>query len=167
MSSANSSAQARAGREWGYSRGWRLFSVIILRPLLRLLMKHRWQGKENFPRAGGVILAPNHLSYPDWPTIALFSDSYGHRYPVFMITSAVFGGWGAGSWRGGARAGRVAACTAGRARQGGGPPAAVPYDPAVPGGRLSSGRTDDGAPSASAASQAREDKADEPASGQA
>src|SRR5260370_4487997 len=90
MSSANSSAQARAGREWGYSRGWRLFSVIILRPLVRLLMKHRWQGKENFPRTGGVILAPNHLSYADWPTIALFSDSYGHRYPVFMIKSAVF-----------------------------------------------------------------------------
>ena len=64
--------------------------MIILRPGLRLLMKHRWQGKENFPRTGGVILAPNHLSYADWPTIALFSDSYGHRYPVFMIKSAIF-----------------------------------------------------------------------------
>src|SRR2546422_1010831 len=88
MSSANSSAQP--SREWGYSPGWRLFSVIILRPLLRLLIKHRWQGKENFPRTGGVILAPNHLSYADWPTVALFSDAYGHRYPVFMIKSAVF-----------------------------------------------------------------------------
>ena len=75
---------------YSYSRGWRLFSVIILRPGLRLLMKYRWQGKENFPRTGGVILAPNHLSYADWPTIALFCDSYGHRYPVFMIKSAVF-----------------------------------------------------------------------------
>jgi len=46
-------------------------------------------------------------------------------------------------------------------------PPAVPYDPAVPGGRLSSGRTDDGAPSAAAASQAGEAQADEPASGQA
>jgi 1-acyl-sn-glycerol-3-phosphate acyltransferase len=82
--------QAKAGREWGYSRGWRLFTVIILRPLLRLLMRYKWQGKENFPRTGGVILAPNHLSYADWPTIALFTDSYGHRYPVFMIKSAVF-----------------------------------------------------------------------------
>jgi len=79
-----------ARREWGYSRGWRLFTVIILRPLLRLLMRHEWQGKENFPQAGGVILAPNHLSYADWPTIALFCDSYGHRYPVFMIKSPVF-----------------------------------------------------------------------------
>ena len=82
----------RAGQptSYSYSRGWRLFSVIILRPLLRLLMKHRWQGKENFPRSGGVILAPNHLSYADWPTVALFTYVYGHRYPVFMIKSAVF-----------------------------------------------------------------------------
>jgi 1-acyl-sn-glycerol-3-phosphate acyltransferase len=82
----------RAGQptSYSYSRGWRLLSVIILRPLLRLLMKHRWQGKENFPRAGGVILAPNHLSYADWPTVALFTYVYGHRYPVFMIKSAVF-----------------------------------------------------------------------------
>jgi 1-acyl-sn-glycerol-3-phosphate acyltransferase len=75
---------------YSYSRGWRLFSVIILRPGLRLLMKYRWAGKENFPRTGGVILAPNHLSYADWPAIALFCDSYGKRYPVFMIKSAVF-----------------------------------------------------------------------------
>ena len=82
--------QPTARREWGYSRGWRLFTVIILRPLLRLLMRHEWQGQENFPRTGGVILAPNHLSYADWATIALFSYSYGHRYPVFMIKSPVF-----------------------------------------------------------------------------
>jgi len=90
MSTANTADQPTASREWGYSRGWRLFSVIILRPLLRLPMKYQWQGRENFPRAGGVILAPNHLSYADWPAIALFSYEYGHRYPVFMIKSAVF-----------------------------------------------------------------------------
>jgi 1-acyl-sn-glycerol-3-phosphate acyltransferase len=79
-----------SGRTWGYSRGWRLFALIILRPLLRLLMSHEWQGKENFPGAGGVVLAPNHLSYADWPTIALFSVGYGRRFPVFMIKSEVF-----------------------------------------------------------------------------
>jgi 1-acyl-sn-glycerol-3-phosphate acyltransferase len=83
--------QPQAGREWGYSRGWRVFTVLILRPLLRLLIRHRWQGRENFPKTGGVILAPNHVSYADWPTVALFSDAYGHRFPVFMIKSAVFG----------------------------------------------------------------------------
>jgi 1-acyl-sn-glycerol-3-phosphate acyltransferase len=75
---------------YSYSKGWRLFSRIILHPGLRLLMKHRWQGKENIPSTGGIILAPNHLSYADWPTIALFSDGYAHRYPVFMIKSGIF-----------------------------------------------------------------------------
>jgi len=84
------SDQPKLSSDWSYSRGWRVFSVIILRPLLRLLMRHEWSGRENFPKTGGVILAPNHLSYADWPTVALFSDAYGHRYPVFMIKSAVF-----------------------------------------------------------------------------
>jgi 1-acyl-sn-glycerol-3-phosphate acyltransferase len=82
--------QPTPSRGWGYSRGWRLFILIILRPLLRLLMRHEWQGKEHFPPAGGVILALNHLSYADWPTVALFSDAYGHRFPVFMIKSSLF-----------------------------------------------------------------------------
>jgi 1-acyl-sn-glycerol-3-phosphate acyltransferase len=268
---------------YSYSPGWRLFSRIILHPLLRLLITHRWQGKENIPRTGGIILAPNHLSYADWPTIALFSDGYAHRYPVFMIKSPVFEVKVIGSllfkfgqlpvYRGRGDAGlvlkqaeqalRAGACvivypegTASRdpdlwpmvgktgaarlalttgapvipvahwgaqdilpygskkpslfprktVRMVAGPPVdlsayagqrlsastlraatadimaditallatirrqtppAVPYDPAVPGGRLLSGRTDDGAPSASAASQAGEAQADEPASGQA
>ncbi|MGH3191120.1 MAG: 1-acyl-sn-glycerol-3-phosphate acyltransferase [Streptosporangiaceae bacterium] len=82
--------QPTSSRAWGYSRGWRLFTVAILRPLLRLPIRHKWQGKENFPPAGGVILAPNHLSYADWPTVALFSDAYGHRFPVFMIKAGIF-----------------------------------------------------------------------------
>jgi 1-acyl-sn-glycerol-3-phosphate acyltransferase len=73
-----------------YSPGWRLFSRIILHPGLRLLMRYRWSGKENIPETGGIILAPNHMSYADWPAIALFSDGYAKRYPVFMIKSAVF-----------------------------------------------------------------------------
>jgi 1-acyl-sn-glycerol-3-phosphate acyltransferase len=85
-----SADQPRASRPWGYSRGWRLFSVIILRPLLVLAMKYQWRGKENLPRTGGFILAPNHMSYADWASIAWFSYVYGHKYPVFMIKSAVF-----------------------------------------------------------------------------
>ena len=73
-----------------YSPGWRLFSRIILHPGLRLLMRFRWSGKENIPKTGGIILAPNHLSYADWPALALFSDGYAHRYPVFMIKSPIF-----------------------------------------------------------------------------
>ena len=49
----NSSDQPTVGRERRYSRGWWLFTVIILRPLLRLLMRHEWQGKQNFPQTAG------------------------------------------------------------------------------------------------------------------
>jgi len=88
MSSPNRADQRTAS--YSYSKGWRLVSRIILHPGLRLLIKNRWQGKENIPKTGGIILAPNHLSYADWPTIALFSDGYAHRYPVFMIKSPIF-----------------------------------------------------------------------------
>src|SRR5260370_36393610 len=68
MSTADSASQPTTSRDWGYSRAWRLVSVIILRPLLRLLMKHEWQGQENFPRTGGGILPPDQPSYAHWPT---------------------------------------------------------------------------------------------------
>ena len=90
MSTQNTSDQPKASADWTYSKGWRVFVVAILRVLLRLLMRYEWSGRENFPKTGGVILAPNHLSYADWPTIALFSDGYAHRYPVFMIKSGIF-----------------------------------------------------------------------------
>src|SRR5580704_11195826 len=90
MSTGNGVAQPTARREWSYSRGWRLFSRIILHPGLRALIRFKWSGQENIPKTGGLNLAPNHLSYADWPTIALFSDGYAHRYPVFMIKSGIF-----------------------------------------------------------------------------
>jgi 1-acyl-sn-glycerol-3-phosphate acyltransferase len=73
----------------GYSRFWRLVSVIVLRPLLHLLIRNRWQGRENIPKTGGVILAPNHVSYVDWGTDALFCYESG-RYPVFLIKASAF-----------------------------------------------------------------------------
>src|SRR5579863_1661725 len=82
--------QPTARREWSYSPGWRQFSRIILHPGLRALIRFKMSGKENIPKTGGIILAPNHLSYADWPAIALFSDGYARRYPVFMIKSGIF-----------------------------------------------------------------------------
>jgi 1-acyl-sn-glycerol-3-phosphate acyltransferase len=80
---------AATRRPWGYSRFWRAVSVIVLRPSLRLLVRNRWQGRENIPKSGGVILAPNHMSYADWGTDALFIRESG-RYPVFLIKSGAF-----------------------------------------------------------------------------
>jgi len=90
MSTGNGAAQPTVRREWSYSPGWRQFSRLVLHPGLRLLMRFKWAGKQNIPKTGGIILAPNHLSYADWPAIALFSDGYAHRYPVFMIKSGIF-----------------------------------------------------------------------------
>src|ERR1019366_6277051 len=91
MSTPKGADQPTSADGYSYSRGLRQFSRMVLHPGLRLLIKLRWQGKENIPRTGGIILAPNHLSYADWATIAIFSDGYAHRYPVFMIKSGIFG----------------------------------------------------------------------------
>src|SRR5260370_37307624 len=72
-----------------YSPTWRLISVIVLRPLLTILIRNKWQGTENIPRKGPVIFAPNHVSYVDWGTDALFFQANG-RYPTFMIKASMF-----------------------------------------------------------------------------
>ena len=73
-----------------YSPAWRMISVVVLYPLLRSLIRNKWTGRENIPKSGGVILAPNHLSYVDWGTDALFLYGGTHRYPVFLIKDSAF-----------------------------------------------------------------------------
>ncbi|HEX4062259.1 MAG TPA: lysophospholipid acyltransferase family protein [Streptosporangiaceae bacterium] len=75
--------------ERGYSPGWRLFTKAIIPPLTGAAMKRVDSGRENVPRDGGMIIAPNHLSYADWPAVAMFCYRAGH-YPVFLIKSGVF-----------------------------------------------------------------------------
>lgn len=76
-----------AGRR--YSPFWRLASVVVLVPLVTALIRNVWAGRENIPANGGVILAPNHVSYADTFTNALFFYRSG-RYPTFMIKSSLF-----------------------------------------------------------------------------
>jgi 1-acyl-sn-glycerol-3-phosphate acyltransferase len=76
-------------KSYSYSPTWRLISVIVLRPLLLLLIRNKWEGRKNIPKTGGVILAPNHLSYADWGTDALFFYQSG-RYPTFLIKAQAF-----------------------------------------------------------------------------
>jgi 1-acyl-sn-glycerol-3-phosphate acyltransferase len=72
-----------------YSPAWRLFTVILFRPTLHTLIRNKWAGRENIPRKGPVILAPNHMSYLDWGTDSLFFYGSG-RYPTFMIKASAF-----------------------------------------------------------------------------
>jgi 1-acyl-sn-glycerol-3-phosphate acyltransferase len=72
-----------------YSPAGRRATEVILPPLIKSIMKRDWRGHEHVPREGGVILAPNHLSYADWAAMALFTHEAG-RYPAFLIKAGVF-----------------------------------------------------------------------------
>src|ERR1700761_8326422 len=82
MSATGSTARA-------YSPSWRLVSVIVLRSLVKVLIRNKWDGRENIPRRGAVILAVNHLSYLDFAPDGVFLHACG-RYPVFMIKASAF-----------------------------------------------------------------------------
>ncbi|MGI8335601.1 lysophospholipid acyltransferase family protein [Actinomadura scrupuli] len=73
----------------GYSPGWRRFSIAVLRPLLFGMLKRDWRGKGNIPRAGGVIVAANHISEADPLALAHFVYESG-RYPVYLAKSTLF-----------------------------------------------------------------------------
>ncbi len=72
-----------------YSPAWRAFTVAVFRPVLHLLVRNKWEGQENIPRTGPVIIAPNHMSYLDWGTDAVFFYGAG-RYPTFLIKASAF-----------------------------------------------------------------------------
>jgi 1-acyl-sn-glycerol-3-phosphate acyltransferase len=72
-----------------YSPAWRLFTVIVFRPVLHALVRNKWSGRENIPKTGPVIIAPNHMSYLDWGTDAVFFYGSG-RYPTFLIKASAF-----------------------------------------------------------------------------
>src|SRR5216683_1924769 len=76
-------------RAEGYSPAWRRGTTVVLPPLIKAMMKRDWQGHQHFPRAGGMIVAANHLSYADWPAMSLFVHE-ARRYPAFLIKSSAF-----------------------------------------------------------------------------
>jgi 1-acyl-sn-glycerol-3-phosphate acyltransferase len=73
-----------------YSPAWRLLTVVTFAPLLYALVRNKWAGQENIPKTGPVIIAPNHMSYADWGTDALFFNNGAGRYPTFLIKASAF-----------------------------------------------------------------------------
>lgn len=73
----------------GYSPAMRGATTVILPPLIHAVMKRDWRGHEHLPREGGMILAPNHLSYADWAAVAVFTHEAG-RYPAFLVKASMF-----------------------------------------------------------------------------
>ncbi len=62
--------------------------VVLLWPVLRLVFKRDWQGVEHLP-SGGAVITPNHLSYVDPFTVALYLFETGHP-PYYLGKEAVF-----------------------------------------------------------------------------
>lgn len=77
-------------RHWQAPPRWP-FRVIkaLLRPVARALTIRDWQGTQNLPATGGVILAVNHISVVDPIVIAHLLVDNG-RIPRFMAKSELF-----------------------------------------------------------------------------
>lgn len=69
---------------WAYR-----FVASLLRPLMLVLTRQDWRGAENFPREGGFVVSPNHLSYFDPLAFAHFLYDNGHP-PYFLAKEEVF-----------------------------------------------------------------------------
>jgi 1-acyl-sn-glycerol-3-phosphate acyltransferase len=68
---------------------WYRLAVLIIRPLMWLLFRHDFAGREQLRRNGGCIVAVNHISYVDPFAVALFVHTSGRR-PRFMAKHSVF-----------------------------------------------------------------------------
>src|SRR5260370_3699658 len=79
----------RRQRDLGYSPAWRSGTKVVLPPLIKSLMKRDWQGHRQFPRQGGMLGGANHLSFADWPAVAVFVYQ-ARRYPVVLGKGSAF-----------------------------------------------------------------------------
>lgn len=70
-------------------RPWFRFAEVVLIPLNRAATRQQWHGRENIPRAGGVLVVANHISYIDPVTFGYFVNSTG-RVPKFLAKAELF-----------------------------------------------------------------------------
>ena len=66
------------------------FIALIVRPLMVLLCKRDWRGRQNVPSEGGVVVVVNHCSYFDPLSIGHYLVAGGHRTPRFLAKAGVF-----------------------------------------------------------------------------
>ena len=64
-----------------YYLGWSFFRLIT-----KIFFRIKISGKENFPKTGGFILAPNHQSFLDPPVVG----SWAPRVVYFMTKAELF-----------------------------------------------------------------------------
>jgi 1-acyl-sn-glycerol-3-phosphate acyltransferase len=75
-----------AARRIGF---WYRLAVLVLKPPAVALTERRWEGLENLPAAGGVIVAANHYSHADPVTLAHCLYDSG-RMPRFLAKAELF-----------------------------------------------------------------------------
>jgi 1-acyl-sn-glycerol-3-phosphate acyltransferase len=68
---------------------WYRFVVVAAKPVLRLFTTRAWQGAENLPAEGGVIVAANHVSEIDPFAVGEFLWDNG-RPPRFLAKAELF-----------------------------------------------------------------------------
>lgn len=76
------------GRPLG-TNGYFRFGAGVLIPILSLLTRRDWRGRENIPQTGPVIVVSNHISYADPLVFAQFLYQNG-RAPRFLGKASVF-----------------------------------------------------------------------------
>jgi 1-acyl-sn-glycerol-3-phosphate acyltransferase len=86
----------------GHVGFWIRLAVVIIKPMVSLLFRVRWRGREQVPASGGVILAANHVSHADWLTFARYVWDSG-RVPRFLAKESLFRVPGVGTVLRGAR----------------------------------------------------------------
>jgi 1-acyl-sn-glycerol-3-phosphate acyltransferase len=65
------------------------FIEALARPLIAVLCKREWHGREHVPREGGVIVVVNHVTYFDPISVGHFLVATG-RTPRFLAKASVF-----------------------------------------------------------------------------
>jgi 1-acyl-sn-glycerol-3-phosphate acyltransferase len=79
----------RASRRNPRSGAAFVFIEVLLRPLLAILLKRDWRGRQNVPREGAVIVVANHYTFFDPLSIGHFLVRAG-RTPRFLAKAGVF-----------------------------------------------------------------------------
>ncbi len=70
-------------------RPWFRVAEVMLIPILRTTMRHRWRGQEHLPRSGGAIVVVNHISKIDPLTFGYFVQANG-RVPRYLAKVELF-----------------------------------------------------------------------------
>lgn len=76
------------GNPLGNNTSFAIFSRVVI-AVMNLISKHSWQGMENIPKTGPVIVCCNHISYYDPLVFAHFLYKNG-RAPRFLGKASIF-----------------------------------------------------------------------------